>query len=239
MKKNKKVEEFNNQEKKVEEFNNQEILSSEILFPSAIYSVNKTSLLPMVKTVVDENLALISKETSLDEIYPVRMTGNLINDPQMKEFCKYVGDTAWGILYSQGYQMNGLSTFFLEMWAQEHHKHSAMEQHTHGFGSQLVGFYFIDVPENSSKVVFHDAKAAKVQINLPEIDSTQATFASNTINFTPKPGLLMFTNSWLAHSFSRHASDQALTFIHFNIAVNAAPPQNNSEEICVAPAEII
>ena len=212
-----------------------DVLQSINYFPSTIYTVDKPDFLPMAKKVTNDAIKKTKKQQKLDEIYPVYMTENLFNDERMAEFSKYVGDTAWQILFSQGYQMGGLSTFFLEMWTQEHYKHSSMEQHIHGFGAQIVGFYFIDAPENCSRVVFHDPKAAKVQINLPEIDTTQATFASNMVNFVPRPGMLMFTNSWLAHSFTRHASDKPIRFIHFTLAVQTAPQQsqtvNSSAEV--------
>ena len=213
-----------------------DVLESINYFPVTIYSVIKPDFLPAVKKVTDEAIKKAKSNQELDEIYPVYMTENLFNDERMNEFSKFVGDTAWQILYSQGYQMNGLSTFFLEMWAQEHYKHSSMDQHIHGFGAQIVGFYFIDAPEDCSKVIFHDPKAAKVQINLPEVDSTRVTLASNMINFSPKPGMLLFTNSWLAHSFTRHAADKPIRFIHFTLAVQAAPQQPQSP---TTPAEII
>jgi uncharacterized protein (TIGR02466 family) len=122
---------------------------------------------------------------------------------------------------------------FTEMWTQEHYKHSVMEQHVHGYGSQIVGFYFIETPENCSRVVFHDPRSAKIQIDLPEQDMTMATPASKMINFVPKPGLLVFANAWLAHSFTRHASEQPIKFVHFNVSVLQA------QEPAIPPAEIV
>ena len=124
-------------------------------------------------------------------------------------------------------------TTFTEMWTQEHHKHSAMEQHVHGFGAQIVGFYFLDVPENSSRVVFHDPRAGKVQCDLPQQDMNQATIASSMINFEAKPGLLIFANAWLAHSFTRHAADKPMKFVHFNLNVQMAQEQLQN---CPMPA---
>jgi uncharacterized protein (TIGR02466 family) len=108
-----------------------------------------------------------------------------------------------------------------------------MEQHVHGYGSQIVGFYFIETPENCSRVVFHDPRSAKIQIDLPEQDMTMATPASKMINFVPKPGLLVFANAWLAHSFTRHASEQPIKFVHFNVSVLQA------QEPAIPPAEIV
>jgi uncharacterized protein (TIGR02466 family) len=126
--------------------------------------------------------------------------------------------------------MQDKAVSFTEMWTQEHHKHSAMDAHVHGFGSQIVGFYFLETPKNCSKVVFHDPRAAKVQIDLSEQDIKMATPASKMINFEPKAGMMIFANSWLAHSFTRHAADSPIKFVHFNLTVISQP------QSCHAPA---
>jgi uncharacterized protein (TIGR02466 family) len=180
--------------------------------------------------VSEESLAKQHQERQLDEIYPVMMSDNYAYDPRVAEFTEFVGSTAWNIMNEQGYAMQNFVMSFSEMWTQEHYKHSAMEQHTHGYGSQIVGFYFLEVPEGSSKVLFHDPRAGKVQIDLPEQDPSQATIASKIINFEPKPGMLIFSNAWLAHSFTRHASDKPIKFVHFNLSAQMAPM------MCQAPA---
>ena len=111
---------------------------------------------------------------------------------------------------------------FTEMWTQEHHKHSAMDAHVHA-GAHVVGFYFLEAPDNCSQVVFHDPRAGKVQVDLPEQDMRAATPASKTINFTPKPGLMIFSNAWLAHSLTRHAANMPIKFVHFNLTVIRNP----------------
>jgi len=197
-------------------------LASWVYFPSMIYTIEKPEFLKTVKEVSEERLKVQKAQKKLDPIFPVVMTDNLFTDDRMSEFSKYVGSTAWNILQSQGYAMDNLATTFESMWTQEHHKHSLMEQHVHGFGAQLIGFYFIEVPEKSSQVIFHDPKAGKVQSNLPEANMAMATPASNSIHFNAKPGLLMFTNSWLPHSFGRHAANKPMKFVHFNITVQLA-----------------
>ena len=164
------------------------------------------------------------------------MSASYMEDPRLAEFTQFVGSTAWNILNEQGYAMNNFVTSFTEMWTQEHHKHSSMDQHVHGYGSQIVGFYFLETPENCSRVVFHDPRTAKIQINLPEQNVHSATVASSMINFEPKPGMLLFANSWLAHSFTRHAADKPIKFVHFNLTTNPMPMQ---EQTCPAPAEVI
>lgn len=192
-------------------------------FPCAIYIIERPDFLESVSAVSEEGLEAQRKVQDLDEIYPVIMGGNFLNNPRTEKFIEFVGATAWNILNEQGYAMQDKAVQFTEMWSQEHHKHSAMDQHIHGFGSQIVGFYFLETPENCSRVVFHDPRSAKVQIDLPEQDINIATPASKMINFTPKPGLMIFANSWLAHSFTRHAADLPIKFVHFNLTVINSP----------------
>ena len=203
-------------------------------FPCPIYIIERPDFLETVNKVSEEALEVARKERDLNEIYPVYMTGSYFGDPRMAGFSEFVGATAWNILNEQGYAMQDKAVQFTEMWTQEHHKHSAMDAHVHGFGSQIVGFYFLETPENCSRVVFHDPRSGKVQIDLPEQDMNMATPASKMINFEPKAGMMIFANSWLAHSFTRHASDKPIKFVHFNLTVQHAP-----QACAMPPAEVI
>jgi len=195
------------------------MLNAAYHFACPIYYAEHPEFLKSVIQVSEEELSKVHKEKKVDDIYPVMMTGNYYEDPRIKDFVQFVGQTSWEILDSQGYNMQNLDVMFNEMWTQEHYKHSLMEQHVHGYGSQIVGFYFLKVPDKSSRVVFHDPRPGKVQLDLYEKDTSMATIASQMINFEPKPGLLILTNSWLAHSFTRHASNHPIKFVHFNLTV--------------------
>jgi uncharacterized protein (TIGR02466 family) len=206
-------------------------------FSSAIYIAERPDFLDVVNRVSEENLNISRAKHDLNEIYPLLMTENYFDDPRLKDFSEFVGATAWNILNEQGYNMQKYNTTFLEMWTQEHHKHSSMEQHIHGYGSQIVGFYFLDTPENCSRVVFHDPRMAKTPIDLPEQNVTLATYASKMVNFQPKPGMFMFANAWLAHSFTRHAAETPIKFVHFNLGVQYF---ENTAPCVIAPtAEIV
>jgi uncharacterized protein (TIGR02466 family) len=201
-------------------------------FPCPIYIIERPDFLETVNAISEEFLAIQPTEQTLDEMYPVRQSGNYFGDPRMAGFSEFVGATAWNILNEQGYAMQDKAVQFTEMWTQEHHKHSAMDAHVHGFGSQIVGFYFLETPKDCSRVVFHDPRAAKVQIDLPEQDMNIATPASKAINFTPKPGMMIFANSWLMHSFTRHAADLPIKFVHFNLTVIYQP------QVCAVPPAV-
>lgn len=192
-------------------------------FPSMMYLIERPDFLPSVNLVSEEHLDARRKEQLLDTIYPVLMSNSFFNDDRVKDFAEFVGATAWNILNEQGYAMQDKVVQFTEMWTQEHHKYSSMEQHVHGFGSQIVGFYFLETPEDCSRLVFHDPRAGKVQIDLTEQDVDTATPASRMINFKPTPGLMVFANAWLPHSFTRHSSEEPIKFVHFNLSVNKAP----------------
>ena len=204
-------------------------------FPCPIYIIERPDFLEVVSTVSEEALEPRRKERKLDDIYPLYMTDSYFGDPRVAGFTEFIGATAWNILNEQGYAMQDKAVSFMEMWTQEHYKHSAMDAHVHGFGSQITGFYFLETPEDCSRVVFHDPRAGKVQIDLPEQDMNAATPASKMINFTPKPGMMIFANSWLSHSFTRHAAELPIKFVHFNLAVIHQP------QTCAVPpaAEIV
>jgi uncharacterized protein (TIGR02466 family) len=199
-------------------------------FSCPIYIIERPDFLKSVNQVSEEALAKPKKEKKLNEIYPVYMTDNYFGDTRLNPFTEFIGYTAWNILNEQGYAMQDKAVSFTEMWTQEHYKHSLMDQHVHGFGSQIVGFYFLETPEDCSRVVFHDPRAGKVQNDLPEQNINTATSASKMINFVPKPGMMIFANSWLAHSFTRHAAELPIKFVHFNLTVI---PQTQT---CAVPA---
>jgi uncharacterized protein (TIGR02466 family) len=209
-------------------------LTVEQVFPINVYSIDKPEYLEITKTVCSEFLEKRRKEVELNEAFPSYMTESVNVDPRMLDFANYVAQTAWNVLQMQGYEVTNMNTYFESMWCQEHHKGSLMEQHIHGNGNQIVGFYFLDVPEDSSRIIFYDPKQSKVQINLPEIDSSKSTSASNIINYQPKAGMLLLTNSWLPHSFTKNMSDSPLRFIHFNVNV-----KETSNYYCPSKVEVI
>ena len=194
-------------------------------FVSPIYSTKKPEFLDDAKAASMEMVKAVKKNTKVDDIYPVVMA-DISSHPSTQPLLEYIINTAWNLLSDQGYDMANRTTYFTEAWCQEHHKYSSMEHHIHN-DSQLVAFYFIDCPKDSPKLVIHDPRPAKTMLNLPETDATNLTMASTQINFTPEPGLLMFANSWLPHSFTRNPSNKPFTFIHMNIStrMNVNPVQ--------------
>lgn len=203
-------------------------------FQSSVYSVDVPEFLDSVNEVSEHYLEIKRKESKLNENYPCYMTENYFDNEKIKEFQNYVGLTSWNILDAQGFAMDDYVTYFLEMWSQEHYKHSFMEKHIHGNGSQIIGFYFLDCPKDCSKLVLHDPRTGKIQIDLPLKNEQEISLGNNAINFQPKAGQLILTNSWLAHSITKNLSDSPIKFVHFSIAVQKMP-----QKCDVPSAEVI
>ena len=54
-------------------------------------------------------------------------------------------------------------------------------------------------------------------MKLPEIDSKQVSMANDTINYTPKPGTLIFIPAYLEHEYGVDDGKEDFRFIHFNL----------------------
>lgn len=187
-------------------------------FYSSIYSASRPEFFLTVKSIFEEYIDTASKYKNVEDVYPSIMTEVMHLDPRLEVFCKYVADVSWDILDSQGYNVDSYYTYIQSMWGQSHPRTSNMEQHSHG-NSRLVGFYFIDVPEDSSRLCFYDPRILKTYTGLSLKGTDIYTPALSSIFYVPKPGDLYITNSWLEHSFTRNKSVKSFNFLHINIDV--------------------
>ena len=190
------------------------------LFPTVVYRASFPEYIDSIRTAgIDAQIS----DAPSNELYPAIMSGDITYDDRAYDFAKVVIQHAYNILHTQGYDMQGKQTVFANMWMQEHHKYSGMEQHVHNNGVYLVGFYFLDTPEGSSSLLLHDPRSGKIQTDIKSDASTEYT--SPVAGLEAKAGDLIITNAWLPHSFTRHNSDEPLRFVHINIAVIDAPEQ--------------
>ncbi len=206
-----------------------DVLENVVCFPTIVYSIAKPEFLPFVRK--SSLAALKEVKQELNEIYPVRMSGDISQDPSIQDFCSFTAITALNILREQGYDVTEKAALFTEMWAQEHHKFSQMDQHIHHNGVQIVGFYFLDTPEGSCAATFHDPRAGKTQLGITETDMSEVTYASNAFHFKPEPGVLVLTNAWLPHSFTKNGSKEPFRFVHFNIGLTDNPQPTCEVEV--------
>jgi len=200
------------------------ILVSEFYFPSGIYKIKKPEFIESAKKVMKNSLSCCNEE--VNEIYPISHTSHMF-DEELADLLNYIAQTGWNILESQGYDMSLYDTSVTDFWGQKLLKHGQQHEHIHGFGAQLVGFYFLNVPEKSTRPFIVDPRPAKIQINLPQTNGSLATYGSDKVNFDVNAGDLFFTNAWLAHGFEPNASDEPFEFIHF--IIHAVPTKNTNE----------
>jgi uncharacterized protein (TIGR02466 family) len=196
-------------------------------FPSLVYSIDKPEFLDPVRLISMQYLfARKNDDQKPDPIFPVQTNG-FFHEDMLKDFTSFIAQSAWAILDSQGHAMKNKVTFFQEMWCQEHNYMHGHDEHIHGDGSQISGFYFIDAPENGCKVAIHDPRQGRRQVTLPEEDLNKITDASSTVLYIPKPGQMFFINSWLPHSITRNPGTDPTRLVHFNLGVRLDESKNS------------
>jgi Putative 2OG-Fe(II) oxygenase len=207
-------------------------LEEMVYYPTRVYAIMKLEFLEAVSAVSDKYLDLSRRAEHAEQNFKrTLMSPAFMHDPDVAYFAQYVSQTAWNILSSQGYDMNGVATFFTEMWTQEHRHMSSMDTHVHPRGAQISAFYFLKVPEKTSTLVLHDPRPGKVMINLFPSDNSVVSDASDPIVLSVKEGMLLFTNAWLPHSFSVNEDLEPMQFVHMNLGVMPAPATQEVEII--------
>ena len=84
-------------------------LSVVSFFSAPVYVIEKPEFLKSTRKVVKRSLAKRKGEVDLNPVYPVYMTENLNYEPEMLEFANFVAQTAWDILFAQGYAMDNFN----------------------------------------------------------------------------------------------------------------------------------
>jgi uncharacterized protein (TIGR02466 family) len=202
-----------------------------LLFPTAVYKANKSEWVEKALEAAKDAMHRAGDHATLDDLYPVKMSDNFFDDERVRELSDFIGQSCWSIMNDQGYMMDRYILHFSEMWMQEHSRNSYMEHHVHGRGAVMVGFFFLETPENCSDIVLSDPRTGKVQSDLEvKRDETPPLAAAHLI-MKPQVGDLYITNSWLPHGFTRHNADEPIRFIHFTMVAFPASMQPNDVEI--------
>jgi len=192
-----------------------ELLSS-IHFPTLIYQSHHREWIDQTLDFCQPHFDLVKNQTP-KKIFPVYQTGSVHLDPNFSYFTEYVLEQSAIILDDQGYDLSKHELYFEDCWAQEVMTYGHHFPHVHS-NSQISGFYFLECPQEGIYPLFYDPRHGKNMINLPEKNINNITPATYECNYQPQPGMFMFFNSWLPHSFQLNASDQVCKFLHFNIS---------------------
>ena len=155
---------------------------------------------------------------------------SLINDPKFADLQNWILATAYNLLDEQGFELKGHQLFLTEMWVQEFSKlgggHHTLHTHWNG---HMSGFYFLKASDATSRPVFEDPRPGRQMILLPEKDKTKVTLATSQINYTVKPGRLIFFNSFMPHLYSVDNGYEPFRFIHWNIQAIPKGVLNHSD----------
>ena len=142
---------------------------------------------------------------------------SLIGDPNFLQLQNYIGATSYNLLGEMGFDLSGFEVFTTELWVQEFAKkgggHHALHTHWNGL---ISGFYFLKASEKTSRPLFEDPRAGNMMNLLPEKDKTKVTHASSQINYSVKPGRLIFFPSYMPHLYTVDMGYEPFRFIHFN-----------------------
>lgn len=142
----------------------------------------------------------------------------ITDDPRLKELQDFIGGTALNILDNQGFDMSKYTMFFTEFWVQEFSKNGGGYHDTHIHSdSHISGFYFLKCSEKTSFPLFHDPRPGALMTKLSLKDESQVSLGQDIINYKPKPGTMIFFNSYLPHQYAVDDGLEPFRFIHFNI----------------------
>ena len=141
----------------------------------------------------------------------------LIGDPKFKELQDYIGATSHNLLIEMGFDLTNYQLFTTELWVQEFAKNGGGHHtlHTHWNG-HISGFYFLKASEATSLPIFEDPRPGNTMNLLPEKDNTIVTYASPQINYSVKPGKMIFFPSYMPHQYVVDMGYEPFRFIHWN-----------------------
>lgn len=198
------------------------------IFPTNVYSGYLPDFLDLCIKVSNQYFEEMDNNGfKVDEIYPVAMTKDFFDNPEILSFVNYIERQSAAILDEQGFDLNNFQTNVVSLFSQKHFKFSSHNEHVHPH-TFMSGVYILEFAgkDLDSRIIFHDPRPAKRQMSFNEKDPQQLTAASVECNFPLYPGLFFISNSWLPHSFSRHGSSTPLQFLHFSVSL--VPRQDNS-----------
>ena len=141
-----------------------------------------------------------------------------MNKNELYQLKRFIKSTSENILDSQGYDLTNYELKFTELWAQEFANKGGGHHDTHiHWNNHMSGFYFLKCSDRTSDPLFHDPRAGKMMTQLPEKDKNIVTMATEKVLLRPKPGTIMFFNSYLPHQFAVDNGVDPFRFIHFNL----------------------
>ena len=206
-------------------------LSTSPIFQSAVYRAEAPQFLEEINRICDPFIVEAKKKTApqiasreakagkdIGDIGLSYHTENLMALAELYQFRRFIKSTSENILESQGYDLKDYELKFTELWCQEFANKGGGHHDTHiHWNNHISGFYFLKCSDRTSAPLFHDPRAGKMMTQLPEKNQNVVTMATEKVLLRPKPGTVMFFNSYLPHQFAVDNGVDPFRFIHFNL----------------------
>jgi len=206
-------------------------LSTSPIFQSAVYRAEAPQFLEEINRICDPFIVEAKKKTApqivsreakagkdIGDIGLSYHTENLMALAELYQFRRFIKSTSENILESQGYDLKDYELKFTELWCQEFANKGGGHHDTHiHWNNHISGFYFLKCSDRTSAPLFHDPRAGKMMTQLPEKNQNIVTMATEKVLLRPKPGTVMFFNSYLPHQFAVDNGVDPFRFIHFNL----------------------
>ena len=184
-------------------------------FPTVIGRFYKPKLrdkmLPLVKEVLKDE-KILTYEWGYKNTYNVKGLEEL---PEFKDFSNFLKQIGYDYLNKLGYSSRG--ELVPNIFASGMESGDSHPRHAHP-GSELSGVFYLDCPEGSSDILFHDSRI------IHDCRSTlrkekENIITSNSINISPQNGLFLIWESWINHEVLLNKSNSPRTTLVFNLGL--------------------
>lgn len=189
-------------------------MNVQYFFPTAICSIHDEELANSMLPVAEKYLSdpeYLTCHWGYKNTYSKR--SGIETNQDLLEFKETIKKHSSNYMASLGYDVPSeeleIFVFASEMIAGD--KHAI---HTH-CNAVLSGVFYLEVPEGSSNIVFHDPRPFRKFVNYPTLKDTAATWSQ--VFFKPEKGLLLLWESWLEHEVPVNTNQEGRITLVFNI----------------------
>jgi len=139
---------------------------------------------------------------------------NLHTHPKFSEFKSEIFNFADEAFVHLGVQKH-CSPEITGMWGIINPPGSSNKLHNHPYNF-LSGVYYLQVPEDSGQIIFHDPKAQAEVLSPPKVEN-HSIHVAHRVNFKPQNGTLLLFPSYLNHEVEENNSQEDRIVVSFNI----------------------